>query len=249
MSENKPPKKNNAIRLVSLIAILAIVAVIWILKNPTDTTKNAAAPTNTVTSQATNLPEPTEEAKSSSTATPTASPTEMPAATATKFDTATATPAVTNTPTVTSSATFVPAAAADASIVIDNTLSVTKVEMDIWKSYGIPILIDFGADSCIPCKQMAPVLKKMNEEWNGKVLVKFVDVWKHGDAAANLPLTVIPTQFIFGADGKPYVPSKTIGIEFSQYQLEETGEHVYTTHQGGLTEEQIRAIMKELGVE
>jgi len=249
MSEKKPSKKNNVIRLVSLVAVLAIVAAIWILKNPVDTANSAATPTNTVATQATNLPEATEAAKSSSTASPTDNPTEMPAATATKLDAATATPVVTNTPAVSSSATEVPAAAADASIVIDNTLSVTKVDMDAWKSYGLPIIVDFGADSCIPCKEMAPVLKKLNEDWNGKVLVKFVDVWKHGDAAAGFPLTVIPTQFIFGADGKPYVPSKTIGIEFTQYQLKESKEHVYTAHQGGLTEEQIRAIMKELGVE
>jgi len=249
MSENKSSKKNNVIKLVSLAAILVIVAGVWILKNPADTVSDAAAPTNTAATQATNLPEATEEAKSTSTAAPTASPTEIPVAAATKLDTATAAPVVTNTPAVSPAATDVPAAAADAPIVIDNTLSVTKVDLDTWKSYGIPIIIDFGADSCIPCKEMAPVLAKMNEEWNGKVLVKFVDVWKNGDAAANLPLSVIPTQFIFGADGKPYVPSKSNGMAFNQYQLKETGEHVYTTHQGGLTEEQIRAIMKELGVE
>ena len=249
MSENKSSKKNNVIRLVSLVAIFAILAVIWILKNPADTTNNAPLPTNTTTSKATNLPDVTATPLISSTATPTASPTKMPTATATKLATATATPVVTNTPAVSSSATDAPAAASDSSIVIDNTLSVTEVDIDTWKSYGMPIIIDFGADSCIPCKQMAPVLKKMNEEWNGKVLVKFVDVWKHGEAAENFPLSVIPTQFIFDADGKPYVPSKTIGIEFTQYQLKETGEHVYTAHQGGLTEEQIRAIMKELGVE
>ncbi len=51
---------------------------------------------------------------------------------------------------------------------------------------GFPIIIDFGADSCIPCKEMAPVLKKLNEEWQGKVIVKFVDVWKYPDAADSI---------------------------------------------------------------
>ncbi|OLN32939.1 Thioredoxin [Desulfosporosinus metallidurans] len=40
-------------------------------------------------------------------------------------------------------------------------------------------MIDFGADSCVPCKEMAPVLKKLNTEMQGKAIVKFVDVWKN----------------------------------------------------------------------
>lgn len=135
------------------------------------------------------------------------------------------------------------------SVSIDNTLSISVVELATWKEYGLPILIDFGADSCIPCKEMAPVLKKLNEEWNGKVLIKFVDVWKNTTASNDFPLQVIPTQFIFTPDGKPYVPSDSVEIEFQMYQMKDTGEHVYTAHQGGLTEAQIRAIMKDMGVE
>ena len=32
-------------------------------------------------------------------------------------------------------------------------------------SYGIPLIVDYGADTCIPCKEMAPVLEKANEEF------------------------------------------------------------------------------------
>ena len=38
-------------------------------------------------------------------------------------------------------------------------------------------------------------------------------------------------------------------IEFLMYSHRETGEHVFTVHQGGLTEEQMRMIRKEMGVE
>lgn len=42
-------------------------------------------------------------------------------------------------------------------------LDVTEtIDLDELKSHALPILIDFGADSCIPCKQMAPVLKELN---------------------------------------------------------------------------------------
>lgn len=48
------------------------------------------------------------------------------------------------------------------SIQSDNfTLEVDSIELDNLKSYNIPIIIDFGATECIPCKEMAPVLKKL----------------------------------------------------------------------------------------
>ena len=50
------------------------------------------------------------------------------------------------------------------------------IDLEELKSYGLPIIIDFGADSCVPCKEMAPVLEKLNEELKGKAIVLFVDV-------------------------------------------------------------------------
>ena len=56
-------------------------------------------------------------------------------------------------------------------------LNVTEeIDLEELKSYGLPIIIDFGADSCAPCKAMAPVLEKLNEELAGEVIVLFVDV-------------------------------------------------------------------------
>lgn len=115
-------------------------------------------------------------------------------------------------------------------------------------SYGLPVVLDFGADSCVPCKEMAPVLKELNEELRGKAIVKFVDVWKNSDPANNVPIRVIPTQFFFDKDGKPYSPSND-SIGFIQYQSKDTDEIVFTAHEGGMTKEQILSVLKELGVE
>ena len=58
----------------------------------------------------------------------------------------------------------------------DFTLHVIEaLDLEKLKSYGLPIVIDFGADSCIPCKEMAPVLKELNEDFQGKAIIKFVD--------------------------------------------------------------------------
>ena len=85
----------------------------------------------------------------------------------------------------------------------------------------------------------------------GKAFIKFVDVWEYAEAASNVPVQVIPTQVMVNADGTPFVPSDELAqkIEFILYSSRETGEHVFTVHQGGLTEEQMRLILTEMGVE
>ena len=130
----------------------------------------------------------------------------------------------------------------------DFALETTAIELDTLKAYGLPIIIDFGSDSCIPCQEMAPVLTTMNAAMRGKAIIKFVDVWKYSDAAKDFPIQVIPTQVLINADGTPYVPSDTLGIDFTMYSDKDTNEHVFTVHQGGLTEDQMRAILEDMGV-
>ena len=61
----------------------------------------------------------------------------------------------------------------------DFSLAVTEaVDFQEMSSYGLPMIIDYGSDSCIPCKQMALVLETMNKEMENKAFIKFVDVWK-----------------------------------------------------------------------
>ncbi|HAN44103.1 MAG TPA: thioredoxin [Ruminococcaceae bacterium] len=130
----------------------------------------------------------------------------------------------------------------------DFVLEAAFVDLDALKEYKLPIIIDFGADSCIPCKEMAPVLKALNTEMQGKAIIKFVDVWKNAEAARDFPIQVIPTQIFISADGKPYVPSDGMQIEFAMYTYKNTGEHAFTVHQGGLTKDQMKAILADMGV-
>lgn len=130
----------------------------------------------------------------------------------------------------------------------DFALETEAVDLDTLTAYGLPMIIDFGSDSCIPCQQMAPVLKTMNEEMQGKAIIKFVDVWKYTEAANGFPIQVIPTQVLINADGTPYVPSEEIEVEFTMYSTKDTNEHVFTVHEGGLTEDQMRAILADMGV-
>ncbi len=128
----------------------------------------------------------------------------------------------------------------------DFDLVTTKIDLEKLKTYGLPIIIDFGADACAPCKQMEPVLIKLNKELRGKVIIKFVDVWKHQNAAADFPVEVVPTQFFFDREGKPYVPADPEKMQMNMYNTKGTQEHIYTAHQGGMTEEQIMEVLREM---
>jgi thioredoxin 1 len=66
----------------------------------------------------------------------------------------------------------------------------------------LPKLVDLGADKCIPCKMMAPILEELKKEYAGKMNVEFIDVWKNPDAGKAFGIEMIPTQIFFGAEGK-----------------------------------------------
>ncbi len=66
----------------------------------------------------------------------------------------------------------------------------------------LPKLIDLGADKCIPCKMMAPILEGLKKEYAGKVNIEFLDVWKNPDAGKQYGIEMIPTQIFFDAEGR-----------------------------------------------
>jgi thioredoxin 1 len=67
---------------------------------------------------------------------------------------------------------------------------------------GLPRLVDLGADTCIPCKAMAPILVELRAEYAGKLQVDFIDVWKDPHAGDPYNIYAIPTQIFFDGDGR-----------------------------------------------
>ena len=65
-----------------------------------------------------------------------------------------------------------------------------------------PRLLDLGATTCIPCKKMTPVLEELKTEYEGRLDVEFVDVWKMPGVANQYGVQSIPTQIFFDASGK-----------------------------------------------
>ena len=66
----------------------------------------------------------------------------------------------------------------------------------------LPRMVDLGADKCIPCKMMAPILEEMKATYAGQLEVDFIDVWKNPDAGDQYGVRVIPTQIFFDAQGQ-----------------------------------------------
>jgi len=90
----------------------------------------------------------------------------------------------------------------------------------------LPRLVDLGAGKCIPCKKMAPILEKLKKEQARRLEVEFIDVWKEPDAGKPYGIKLIPTQIFYDAAGKELF-----------------------RHEGFISEEDILAKWKELGVD
>lgn len=126
---------------------------------------------------------------------------------------------------------------------------VDSIDIENLKTYNLPILIDFGADGCLACQQIEPILKKLYEKWQGKVIIQSVDVWKNKNAAADFPIQLIPTLVLYTKEGTPYVPSKDLEEELglTLYYHKDTGEHLFTIYEGVLSEEDLEKIFIEMG--
>ncbi|MCA1748330.1 MAG: thioredoxin TrxA [Parasphingopyxis sp.] len=78
------------------------------------------------------------------------------------------------------------------------TVSVTdsSFEQDVLQADG-PVLVDFWAEWCGPCKMIGPALEELSEEMNGKLTIAKLNIDENPDAAANYGVRSIPTMLIF----------------------------------------------------
>jgi thioredoxin 1 len=83
-----------------------------------------------------------------------------------------------------------------------NTQAVTGKGGSETRKVSVPRLVELGADRCIPCKMMAPILEELRKEYSGKLEVAFIDVWKNRDAARRYGIRRIPTQIFYDASGR-----------------------------------------------
>ena len=67
---------------------------------------------------------------------------------------------------------------------------------------GKPTLAEFGWKTCIPCKEMKPILEGLAIEYEGKLNVVIVEVYDHMDLTRQYQIMAIPTQIFFDNSGR-----------------------------------------------
>jgi thioredoxin 1 len=103
----------------------------------------------------------------------------------------------------------------------------TQSEEDFRKGLtgGKPMVVDFGSNSCIPCRQLRPVLQKVRKDYAGKLEVLIIDIRNHQTLAEEYRIQVIPTILFFDPMGKEM-----------------------HRHQGFMSEEKIKEQLGKMGV-
>ncbi len=85
---------------------------------------------------------------------------------------------------------------------LDRIIAAEKKTGSVPSTNSMPRLVDVGADKCIPCKMMAPILEELRAEYAGSLEVIFVDVWKKPEEGDKYGVRMIPTQIFYDASGK-----------------------------------------------
>lgn len=86
----------------------------------------------------------------------------------------------------------------------DNTF-----QTDVIKS-SVPVMVDFYADWCGPCRMLGPVIEELAEEYEGKIKVGKVNVDENPEISQTFGIQSIPT-ILFFKEGK--VVDKTVGVQ------------------------------------
>ena len=90
---------------------------------------------------------------------------------------------------------------------------------------GTATMVDLGADKCIPCKMMAPIIRKMQEVYKERAAIVFIDIWKHPEQGKKFNIGTMPTQIFYDKDGKEFY-----------------------RHEGFLSEHGIRTVFEKVGI-
>ncbi|MWB76921.1 thioredoxin [Pseudooceanicola sp. 216_PA32_1] len=78
------------------------------------------------------------------------------------------------------------------------TVAVTDDTFDAEvKNSDVPVVVDFWAEWCGPCKQIGPALEELSEEYGDKIKIAKVDVDSNPNAPMSLGVRGIPALFIF----------------------------------------------------
>jgi len=102
----------------------------------------------------------------------------------------------------------------------------TPISLEQALSSGKPTLAEFGRGTCVPCKQMKPILEELAVEYQGKLNVVIVEIDEYRDLTNQHGIMAIPTQIFFDSSGEEV-----------------------TRHMGFWAKEEIITQLKKMGIE
>ncbi len=79
----------------------------------------------------------------------------------------------------------------------DHVLNMTDADFDQAVASGQPVLVDFWAEWCGPCRRIGPIVEELAREYGGRLTVGKINVDEHQGAAARLGVQAIPALMIF----------------------------------------------------
>ena len=78
------------------------------------------------------------------------------------------------------------------------TVAVTDATFDTEvKNSEIPVVVDFWAEWCGPCKQIGPILEDLSDEYKEKITIGKLDVDENPEIASKYQIRGIPTMMLF----------------------------------------------------
>jgi len=107
-----------------------------------------------------------------------------------------------------------------------NPPDLSSIPLEQALSNGKPTLAEFGWRTCIPCKEMKPILEELAVEYKGRLNVVIVEVYEQQELTRQYRIMTIPTQIFFDKYGR------------------EIGRHI-----GFWPKEEIIAQLKKMGVD
>ena len=78
----------------------------------------------------------------------------------------------------------------------------TSIPLGQALSSGKPTLAEFGSSTCVPCKQMKPILEELAVEYKDSLNIVIIEIYEHRDLANQYQIMAIPTQLLFDSSGQ-----------------------------------------------
>lgn len=134
---------------------------------------------------------------------------------------------------------------------IDFSMEIVNGDLNIERltSYGVPVIIDFGAGYCQPCKDFEPTLHTLKEQYGDSIIIKLVDIEEYEDIAIEYEIMTIPTQLFYNSDGTPYVPLSNMTNTNIVYKYDENENILFTKHTAGSSLNKMKVFLNEMGLD